>query len=72
MKTVLILIAFSVSVFAQYETGKIDMHGGKEAKVYDKKKGFRNTSMGLSLFLDKNISTQDKKKKKSSNKDTIQ
>lgn len=65
MKIVLSLMTLILLAFGQYETGKIDMHGGKESNAYDKKKSFRSSSMGLSLFLDKNTSKKkDKEDKK--------
>ena len=64
MKIVLILTSLTLLAFGQYETAKIDMHGGKESNAYDKKKSFRSSGMGLSLFLDKNASKKKAKEDK--------
>jgi len=60
MKIVLfLLVAFSLS-FAEYEKGKIDMHGGKEYSEYTKKREFTTPSFGMKTFLDKNTTKQIK------------
>lgn len=60
MKLVLfITLAFSLS-FAEYEKGKIDMHGGKEYSEYGKKGEFLSPSFGMKAFLDKNATKQTK------------
>lgn len=65
MKKVLLLgLLLCIESFAEYEKGKIDMHGGKETNVYDKKSAFKNATkpkgFGMSLLLDKNA-TREKK-----------
>ncbi len=64
MKYLLVMILFLVSlVAAQYESGKIDMHGGK--KSYTKNKsGFGSKNMGMSSFLDSNTTNKSKPLKK--------
>lgn len=52
MKTALLITLTTSLCFAQYATGKIDMHGGKESYSYEKKNSFRSTSMGLGVLLD--------------------
>lgn len=63
MKIVLIIIAFTSMLLAEYEKGKIDMHGGKENYFSAKKSAF-GSSMGLSNFLDTNSSKKTKPKEK--------
>ena len=65
MKTIFIITLIVTSLFAEYQSGKIDMHGGKEAYIYDKKKSsFGKSSMGMSMFMDKNASKKSKQIKK--------
>lgn len=48
---------------AEYQQGKIDMHGDKESYITQKKKGsFSTQSMGMSMFMDNNKSKDIKKK----------
>lgn len=58
----LILLAFLLCLesFAEYEKGKIDMHGGKDESHYEKKSSFSKTTFGVSMFLDKNTSKEKK------------
>ena len=60
------MMAFALSISAQYEKGEIDMHGGQESHSDDKKSSFRNTSMGLGIFIEDKNSTkaQNKEPKK--------
>ncbi|QOP40445.1 hypothetical protein [Sulfurimonas marina] len=50
MKTVLLTLLIGTSVFAQYEQGKIDMHGGKDDYSYGNR-GFSNNSKGMMGML---------------------
>ena len=55
MKTLFIITLLVASCFGEYQTGKIDMHGGKDGYLYDNKKSaFGKSSVGMSIFLDKN------------------
>ena len=65
MKKVLLLgFLLCIESFAEYEKGKIDMHGGKEADAYEKKSAFKNATQpkafGMLLLLDQNT-TKEKK-----------
>ncbi|MFT7860716.1 MAG: hypothetical protein ABXS93_07250 [Sulfurimonas sp.] len=57
MKLLLILFILSSICFGEYEKGKIDMHGGKEYKSYEKR-GFKKPQKNMmhGLFLDQNSS----------------
>ena len=63
MKTLLTIMAFTPLLFAEYQQGKIDMHGGKSNYSYDKKSSF-GSSMSFSSFLDKNSSKKLEPKEK--------
>ena len=64
MKLVAVLLALSVYLLAEYQTGKIDMHGGKNSYSHEKKKSsFGSKNMGMTLFLDKNSSKKSEDKK---------
>ena len=67
MKTLLLMILVSSLCFGEYQSGKIDMHGGKDSYLYDNKKSaFTKGSIGMSIFSDKNATkkaTQVKEKK---------
>ena len=59
MKFILVLIALGIYSLAQnnYSDKKIDMHGGNYDSLSGYSSGgFHNTSMGMSMFLDKNAS----------------
>lgn len=60
MKVVLVFIAMTFLLFAQEQRVKIDMHGGKDSYTYEKKNGFRSSGMGLSTFLDNNVTKEVK------------
>ena len=63
MKIVLVVSFITLSCFAEYQQGKIDMHGGKDTYKYDKKKSnFVPKNMGIVLFLDKNSSKKSVEK----------
>ena len=64
MKILLILIAFTSILLAEYEKGKIDMHGGKENYSSREKSSFQRGSMGFSNFLDTNSSKSTTPKEK--------
>ena len=65
MKLILTLLALAVYSFAEYQTGSIDMHGGKSTHSYDRKmSGFGTPSMGMSLYLDNNSSKKSEKGEK--------
>ena len=67
MKTLLLMLLITSSCFGEYQSAKIDMHGGKESYLFDNKKStFGKSSMGMSIFLYKNTTkktTQIKEKK---------
>jgi len=52
MKIILFALVLSLSSYAQQI--KIDMHGGQESYDSKEKKDFRNSSLGLSTFLESN------------------
>ncbi len=55
MKTLFIIILITSSSFGEYQSGKIDMHGGKDSSLYDNKKStFGKRSMGMAIFSDNN------------------
>jgi hypothetical protein len=63
MKFLVILILSLTISYAQYEKGKIDMHGGKEDYSYDKKGMYsKNFGVMIGVFLDKNVSKKNKSK----------
>jgi len=65
MKIVFILLAIYATLSANYESGKIDMHGGSYDDVYQSRQNnFRNTNLGMSTFLDKNVSKKMKEESK--------
>ena len=65
MKTVLIILVFCISVFAEYQKAKIDMHGGKNYNQFGSKSGgFGKSGMGMSVFLDANATKKTKETKK--------
>ncbi len=69
MKTVLLTLLITSSCFAQnYETStKIDMHGGKQNKLYDNKKGgFSSMGLGMNMFIEKKEPQKKKEKEKKS------
>lgn len=43
---------------AQTEPRKIDMHGGKEQPLYEKKSSFQNVSFGKAAFVDANATKE--------------
>ena len=61
-----IILTFLITLFTliaeeTYTKGKIDMHGGSQEGYYNnytnkKYKGFTNSKIGMSKFLDKNTS----------------
>ena len=63
MKAFVVVLIFCISLFAEYQKAKIDMHGGNYENDY-KGKAFGSSSMGLSSFLDKNSSKKMKPSKK--------
>jgi len=55
MKKLFIITLLVSSCFAEYQAGKIDMHGGKDSYLYDKKKSaFGKKNMGMLMIRDKN------------------
>ena len=57
MIKILLLISSVVLFAANYESGKIDMHGGNESYSFTKKKGeFKKSIACMSDFLDRNTS----------------
>ena len=60
MKTILFTLLLCLSSYAEVEQGKIDMHGGKESYSSKEKSDFRNSSMGISTFLDSNTTKKTK------------
>ncbi|MEN8304251.1 MAG: hypothetical protein ABFQ64_09290 [Campylobacterota bacterium] len=67
MKTLAITILIVSACFGEYQTGKIDMHGGKSSHLYGNTKStFGKKALGVSIFSDNNAtkkSTQIKEKK---------
>ena len=64
MRNLVVIVLIASSCFGEYQSAKIDMHGGKESYLYDNKKSsFGKNSMGMSIFLDKNTSKKSLKKK---------
>jgi len=62
MKYILIFSLFLVTLMAaQYESGKIDMHGGKKNYIKTPS-NFGNKDMGMSNFLDHNKTKKTKNK----------
>lgn len=65
MKVLLTLLLFSVIVYAEYQKGKIDMHGGNNYSDYKSStKSFGSMQMGMSAFLDTNSSKKETHKEK--------
>jgi len=72
VKTVLLILMLFVNLFAAYgyessgyDSGKIDMHGGKEYGDNGmQKREFEKKSFGFSSLLDKNASKKAKEVKK--------
>jgi len=61
MKIVFILVTIYATLGADYESGKIDMHGGSYNDVYQSRKNsFSDKNLGMSSFLDKNVSKKMK------------
>jgi hypothetical protein len=60
MKISFLIIFLCVYGFAQESKGKIDMHGGKEQGIYEKKSEFKNPSFGISVLKDTNATQQKK------------
>lgn len=64
MNIVFIVSLLSLSCYAEYQSAKIDMHGGKDSYMYDKKRsGFGNQGVGMSMFMDKNTTKKTKEAK---------
>ena len=74
MKYFLLISLSLLSLFAQetYQKGKIDMHGGSQDNYFNnynnrgsyKDGGFKNSSMNMSKFLDKNTSKNSRQSQK--------
>ena len=65
---ILLTLSFSILLAQGYEARKIDMHGGKHNSLGGYQQGsFRSTSMGTSMFLDRNSTKNVKVKKDRSN-----
>lgn len=62
MHYIAITTLLAITLFAQYEAGKIDMHGGKNDYTL-KKSGFARQNIGVSNFLDANASKETKESK---------
>ncbi|WP_304544751.1 hypothetical protein [Sulfurimonas microaerophilic] len=65
MRFTLLVLFLSSFCFAEYEKGKIDMHGGKEDYSYEKK-GVENSKksfMMQGMFLEQNSSKNKPAKK---------
>lgn len=72
MKSIIILTILVYALLAEYETGKIDMHGGEDYS-YQKRNSFNGVvGMRLSNFLDKNSSKEVKPKSVNNNYSTFQ
>lgn len=60
MKIILFVLLLCLSSYGEYLQGKIDMHGSKESYSAKEKSDFRNSSMGISTFLDSNATKKKK------------
>jgi len=60
MKISFLIIFLCVYGFAQESKGKIDMHGGKEQGIYEKKSDFKRANYGISALLDVNATEKKK------------
>jgi hypothetical protein len=64
VKILLTLLSLSAFLSAEYQQGKIDMHGGNNYSNYKSStKSFETMQMGMSAFLDTNSSKKETKKK---------
>lgn len=71
MKTLLLILMLFINLYAEYgyesngyESGKIDMHGGKKyGENSGQKREFGTKSFGFSALLDKNASKKAKEEK---------
>ena len=65
MIKIFLLISAVVLFATNYESGKIDMHGGNDSYGFAKKKsGFNKNVACMSDFLDRNTSSAQTPKKK--------
>ena len=64
MKIALVIFLLSSVGFAEYQQGKIDMHGGKEEYSYKKQSNFSKSTFGISMFRDTNTTKSKKPIKK--------
>jgi len=64
MKYILCVSLLCIESYAEYEKGKIDMHGGKESAIYNKKSNFSQSGFGRSLLVDKNTTREKTSKKR--------
>ena len=65
MKIILLILIASITIFAEYQKAKIDMHGGKSYSQFGSKSGgYGKNSMGISALLDSNSSKRTKKLEK--------
>jgi hypothetical protein len=61
MRVFIVLMFMTLSLFAEYTSGKIDMHGGDYESSYQPSKShFSHQSMGVSFLIDKNSSKPNK------------
>jgi hypothetical protein len=70
MKFFLLSLILSTFLFAQYQNGKIEMHGGKEEKLFNEKINMINTTFSTlwgKSKKDKDIKKDSKKVIKKSN-----
>ncbi len=54
MRFIFLALLLHLSSQAQTQHGKIDMHGGKEEPLYEKKSGFKNAIFGKAAFIESN------------------
>lgn len=61
MRVIFITLAFLTSLFAEYQSAKIDMHGGKNYTQYGNSQStFGKKDMGFSALFDNNTSKKAK------------
>ena len=64
MKISFFTLLLCVYGFAEELKAKIDMHGGKEHNIYEKKSDFKRANYGISALLDTNATEREKPTKK--------
>ena len=64
MRFIVLTLLFMSYALAFDSERKIDMHGGKEMGLYEKKRGFQNISFGKSAFVESNATKKSLPTKK--------